>query len=50
MKQELNTIMKRDQKKAAEAKERAITMPSSSAPNPHMPSATTTQQTSSYQG
>jgi hypothetical protein len=50
MKQELNTIMKRDHKKAVEAEERAITMPSSSAPNPNMPSATTAQQASSYQG
>jgi hypothetical protein len=50
MKQELNTIMKRDQKKAAKAEERAITMSSSSAPNTHVPAATTTQQASSYQG
>jgi hypothetical protein len=50
MKQELNTIMKRDQKKVADAEERAITMLSSSAPNPRMPSATTAQQASSYQG
>jgi hypothetical protein len=50
MKQELNTIMKRDKKKVAEAEERAITMSSSSAPNTHVPVAITTQQASSHKG
>jgi hypothetical protein len=50
MKQELLTTMKRDQKKEASAEERAITMLSSSAPNTHMATATSTQQASSYRG
>jgi hypothetical protein len=48
MKQELLTITKRDQKKEASAEERAITMLSSSAPNTHMATETSTQQASSY--
>jgi hypothetical protein len=50
MKQELLMITKRDKKKVAESKERAITMSSSSAPNTHVPAATITQQATGYQG
>ena len=51
MKQELNMIVKRDQKKAEEAEREAITMPSSSAPNTHVPpNKPKTHKASSYQG
>jgi hypothetical protein len=42
-KQELDVITRRDEKKAREAEEAAITMPSSNAPNANVPPATSTQ-------
>jgi hypothetical protein len=51
MKQELNVIVRRDQKKSEEAEREAITMPSSSAPNAHVPTAQpSTQKAISYHG
>lgn len=45
MKQELDVITKREEKKAIEAEEAAITMPSSSNPNEHVPQTTSEKST-----